>query len=512
MEQHDQKRPSGYRISTAKDGDPTLLAEIDGKEYPLHSRISPAKEPSDPAPDPEKYDLLIVLGCGLGYGLLPLRDTISLYRQVVVIDILDGIENEIGQNMHSSFLADAANVKFITGMSADEAGSAVSEMITLNGLKGIHVREHNTSFRLFPSYYTAVKAELKRILDKKGSGAATIKAFGGIFLRNALFNLDNIEAMRPVGSLRGIFRGYRALIVSSAPSVEEYMKDIISNRERFVIIAVDSAVPMLEKQGIYPELAVSIDPQHRINEHLLGHTGDSTAHVFSIVSPPETVKKYGGFFSLNSHPVSQVIAGMYPGLESTIDSSSGSVAGDALSLALLCGFQSIAMTGFDFSFSHNRIYARGTAYQQRYTLMFGNRFRTAESFNAEYIFRSSRGFMEAGRYTRRSFVGYRDSLSAYIRDKCPGRIFWLSSGLVPDGALPAAMKDFLDAPAAHDESRAAADIINDAGSGGNPVDAARVKEFITRKDIWNELVRESLGTHTVERKNSLLRERIRATV
>ena len=481
-----------FRTDEAKDGSMTLLVSVDGKEQPFHSRVAPAREASDPAPDPEKYDLVIVLGCGLGYGLLPMKENLHNYGKVIIIDILSGIEEDIPRNPVTGFLA-APNVMFITGMAPGEIEMILAETINFDELKGIHVREHATSFKIFPAYYSEVKSAVKRVLDRKASGAATVKAFGRRFLRNALFNLDNMASMKPVASLSGRFSGYRGLVVSSAPSIEEHIGDIAAHRDSFVLIAVDSAVPLLEKNNIVPDLAVSIDPQQRINEHFLGHEGSRTAHVFSIVSPAETVKKYGGYIFLNSHPVAQVIESIYPGLTGSIDSSTGSVAGDALALALLCGFDSIAMAGFDFSFTHNAIYARGTAYQQRYSTMFSTRLRTPESFNAEYIFRASRGFMEKGRYTRRSFTGYRDSLGAYIQRSCPGRICWISSGLVPAGVKPVNFREFMDRPVQFEKAGNTRDIICNETGSACAIDPVKIKNFITQPHIWDQLIKESIG-------------------
>jgi len=493
MESSASEKKFSYRYDEARDGSMTLLVTIDGREFPFHSRVAPAREASERAPDHEKYDLVIALGCGLGYSLIPLRDELQRYSRVIIIDLLEGIEKDIDRNVHANFLNAAGNVTFITGKRPEEIEKILSESLDLAILRGIHVREHSASFKFFPEYYAQVRAAIKRVLDKKATGAATVKAFGRIFMRNALLNLEQTALLHPVLSLRGRLAGFRGLIVSSAPSVEKQMPQIGAHRDRFVIIAVDSAVPMLERAGITPELCVSIDPQHRIAEHLLGHRGERTAHVFSIVSPPATVKRYSGFVSLNSHPVSQVIENLYPGITGSIDSSTGSVAGDALALALLCGFESIAMAGFDFSFTHNNIYARGTAYQQRYATMFNTRLRTPESFNAEYIFKSSRGFIESNRYTRRSFTGYRDSLARYIKENCPGRVHWIGGGLLPHGVVPATVDDFISAPVGYDTAERAAEIIRQAERSAMGVDPVKVREFLTRDDVWEELVKESVG-------------------
>jgi hypothetical protein len=126
------------------------------------------------------------------------------------------------------------------------------------------------------------------------------------------------------------------------------------------------------------------------------------------------VKRYGGYLSLNTHPVSQLIEELFPGRVGSIDSRTGSVAGDAVMLALKAGFRDIGLAGFDFSFNGFNIYARGTAYQRRYAEFFQNRVVNVETSNFNYIMKSSRGYRRGGKYTRKSFIQYKESIEKFL--------------------------------------------------------------------------------------------------
>jgi len=422
-----------YITASAKDGNLSLIVQLNGKDITLHSRINPVKEGevTNYNLDPDKFDLLLVLGCGLGYSLIKLKEHASKFKMVIVIDILQGIENEIIKNAHTSFLMKRDNIIFLTGLEIKEVDEKLSGIIDFESIKGMQVIEHPQSLRIFPEYYNEVKIILKKVIDKKAGDKATIKAFGNLFLRNALNNLPGLGNSLPVSALAGKFIGRRAVIVSSAPSLEDNLDKLKLYENDLYIIAVDSALPVLRCFGIKPDFVVSIDPQARIGEHFLGHEGSGTCHIFSIVSPPELVDKYKGFISLNSHPVSQIIEDLYPGITGSIDSGTGSVAGDAFMFALTAGFEFIAMTGFDFSFSENLIYSRETAYQNRYTLYFSNRLKTAETFNAAYIFKSSGSLIVDGKYTRRAFIGYKNSLDTLIKDTNFKNIFMINKRGLP---------------------------------------------------------------------------------
>lgn len=500
-----------YIIEPAKDGNPTLIVRLNGKEIPLHSRINPLKESdfSGYELNPEKFDLLLVLGCGLGYNFIKLKEYSGRFRQIVVIDILKGIEKEISRNTHTSFLHDGENITILSGMEFSELEDALSGLIDFQEMKGVQVIEHPQSLRIFPGYYGEVKTLIKKIIDKKAGDKATIKAFGNLFLRNALNNLNSFRHCMPVSNLAGKFEGRKAVIVSSAPSVEDDLERLKFYENDLYIIAVDSSLPVLRCHGIKPDFVISIDPQARIGEHFLGHDFYEAEHIFSIVSPPELVEKYSGFISLNSHPVSQVIDDMYPGKSGSIDSSTGSVAGDAFMFAFMAGFDFIAMTGFDFSFSQNIIYARETAYQKRYSLYFNNRFKTAETFNAAYIFKSSGSLIAEGKYTRRAFIGYKNSLDSLIKEKDFKNVFMINSrGLPLTHVNGTDFNSFMKLAGTVKENKMEyiRGLISNKKSF--PVNIAKVKERLLDGRVLEAIISESLGDDVLPERRKKIAEMI----
>ncbi len=497
-----------YKTVPAKDGNPIIVVEMNGKEFPLHSKINPLKE-NDTAGyilDPERFDLLLIVGCGLGYSIMKLKEYADKFRHIIIIEILPNIEDEITKNSHTFFLSDKKNISFLSGKDIGEINKSLSDIIDFEELKGIQLIEHPQSIRIFPVYYNDVKLQIKKIIDKKASDKATKKIFGSLFLRNALNNLACFSHCLPVNSLTGRFKGEKAVIVSSAPSIEDTIKKLKTYENNLYIIAVDSALPVLKCYGIKPDFVISIDPQPRIGEHFIGHELYNAYHIFSIVSPPELIKKYGGFISLNSHPVSQIIENIYPGRNGSIDSSTGSVAGDAFIFALIAGFDFIAMAGFDFSFSDNIIYARGTAYQTRYSQYFNNRFKTAETFNGEYIFKSSGSVTVEGKYTRRSFINYRNSLDSLIKEKGFNNLFIINKkGLSLDNAHPTDFDSFMKNSSIREKNKIEFLCALDIKKSPESLNITKVKERLLDTRVLDELLKESLGRNvTTEQKRKII--------
>ncbi len=129
---------------------------------------------------------------------------------------------------------------------------------------------------------------------------------------------------------------------------------------------------------------------------------------FSLTAYPLPVGRHGDSV-LQYTSFSQLIEELHPG---AVGSSipTGTVAGDAILLAVRLGLRPIALAGFDFCFGDHAIYARNTAYQRRYALFFQDRFGPIEMRNLAYIMKSSGGHLVDGRFSRRSFGSYRESI------------------------------------------------------------------------------------------------------
>jgi len=59
---------------------------------------------------------------------------------------------------------------------------------------------------------------------------------------------------------KNILEKDKVLIISAGPSIDNYMKWISKYQDKFIVIAVDVIVRKLEKNGIVPDIVISIDP------------------------------------------------------------------------------------------------------------------------------------------------------------------------------------------------------------------------------------------------------------
>jgi hypothetical protein len=428
-----------YVIESTREGVPTLaaLADDSSKIY-LHSRYNPARESVSFAGtfNPDKYDVLICLGVGLGYHLINLKD-IRKYKIIILIEALPDVEKDIVLNPMTSFLVSSNAIRLLAGMSSDNIGESLYELIESSMEKGLQILEHPASIRAFPEYYAEVKDIIKKAVDRLAGNIATKHTLGIRYIRNICINVPTLPHHRGVNTLFNSMRGNDSIVLTSGPSVERFLPALSLVQDSFYIIAADSALGVASGYGIRPDIVVSIDPQPQIMEHLLSPGDENTIFVHSISSHPSTLSRHKGCISLSTHPLSQLLEEMYPGAVGSVDSSTGTVAGDAVNLAIKMGFKTIILAGFDFSFPSMKIYARGSAYQKRYSLFMQTRTNPVETSNMNYVFKASRGFLYNSLHSRKSFIQYKNGIERLIASS-PGTDFRvLAEGLyMPiDGAV-----------------------------------------------------------------------------
>ncbi len=486
-----------YRIEKSRGGADTLIVTAGGRDVPLHSRVDPERESGAfrDRLDPGRYDLVIALGVGLGYHLLPARERLDEYYHLVLVDALPGLEGPLRQNPLTSFLLGSPRVTLLSGRPAGDVAAFLSGIIDLDLVRGISVIEHPASLRLFGDYYAGIKKSIDDMVTVRAGNRATRQAFGPLFMRNILKNFERLGEALPVRDLFGAFAGFPAVIAGSGPSLGGDIGALARHQDRMFIVAADSALPVLRGSGIAPDIVVTIDPQPYVREHFMAADAGDAIRVFSITSHPSVMAPGAGYLSLNSHPFAQLADEAYGGSIGSIDSATGNVAGDALDLCLKCGFSAVGITGFDFSFPDFEIYARGTAYQRRYGTYFQDRLDTVEGWNARYIRKNSGGLRQAGRFTRRSFLHYRQALEDYVRKSGVQNLHSLNDrGLPVPGVRVTGVDKFMDAFCADAIEKKG--MMGPVRSRGRKIGSGPIREALRMAaggPLMDELLAASLG-------------------
>ncbi|MCX8122578.1 MAG: DUF115 domain-containing protein [Spirochaetes bacterium] len=430
-----------YYLEPSKEGYHTLRVKSEDNSFRyIHSKYYPSKESSylQDIVNPEKYDVCIILGIGLGYHLAYLHQVIHLFKQIICIDIHNYLPNAtISPEIQSIIENPSIQLVYVN----HDTISMLHDVIKFNFTKGIQVIEHPASINAFPSLFSSIKRSLQQIIEKSVTNHLTSSMFAYRYIKNALINLSRLPECFSVQQCKDVHKDKPCIIVAPGPSFDAIAEHLATMQHHVIIIAVDSALKALHAYSIIPDYIVSIDPQPVVFAHFFStHTNSyiistPTAHPMIFSSPV--------ILSLNTHPLCQLIDELYPDHIGSVDSRTGTVLGDAISFALFAGCNPLAITGADFSFPRFITYARTTEYQYRYQCMH-SRITPLETKNMDYIIYASRRTLTHSTYSRKVFIQYRNAINNLLPKNV--HIFHLHPQLPLENARPLTIKNFLSLP------------------------------------------------------------------
>ncbi|MCR4315106.1 MAG: DUF115 domain-containing protein [Planctomycetes bacterium] len=124
----------------------------------------------------------------------------------------------------------------------------------------ITVHKHAPSERLFTEFYNRCIQETESAINRFEVNVLTAEHHGKTFFKNMLKNaLFQIDAGDP-RALKDLFKGRPIVCVAAGPSLDRNIHLLREAQEKCVVIAVDSSLKPLMKNGIVPDMVALIDP------------------------------------------------------------------------------------------------------------------------------------------------------------------------------------------------------------------------------------------------------------
>ena len=155
-----------YFLEPTKENFHTLrVIGEDGNTKYIHSKYYPTREASylKDIVNPEKYDVLIILGIGLGYHLDYLTEIIHTFSHIICIDINNYLVNAcIPEHIHVLLQNPSIEILIIDPLIPEQ----LYKLLTINFKKGIQVIDHQASFAAFPSAFASIKNIVQHIIQK----------------------------------------------------------------------------------------------------------------------------------------------------------------------------------------------------------------------------------------------------------------------------------------------------------------------------------------------------------
>ena len=320
---------------------------------PFHSLVDPTKEAERVVQSLAGNDYLVCLGLGGGYLAHAFLARLDASGVLIVEKDVSTLRALLG-NIPLSGLLSETRARVTVGAEQIRAIIRSSYLPAICGnLVSLPTRPWCNAEKEF---FDRAARELREAAEEARADYAVQARFGKRWFTNTILNLPAAELApgpRMPGSL--------AHITAAGPSLEASLFEIAQRDNASIVIATDTSLPALLRNGVRPEAVVSLDCQLASYHHFMAGISQGASVYYDLASPPFLVRRTGpqSRFFTSTHPLSRFISARWRRFP-IVDSTGGNVTYAAVSLASALGVQTVKIHGADFGYPDGKPYARGT--------------------------------------------------------------------------------------------------------------------------------------------------------
>ncbi len=189
----------------------------------------------------------------------------------------------------------------------------------------------------------------------------TQKIFSNVMVKNLFSNAKYLcDGYKTTQLVQVIPRDIPGIVVAAGPSLNKNIKDLKAACGKALIIAVDTAIKPLLKEGIKPDMVMIIDAVKPLDLFQMDGC-ENIPFICTVNASSEVIAYHKGkkFFYHEGYFFSEKILMKSKEDFGTV-SSGGSVATSAFSLLYKIGLTRIILVGQDLAYTNNRTHADGT--------------------------------------------------------------------------------------------------------------------------------------------------------
>ncbi|MBP8866442.1 MAG: motility associated factor glycosyltransferase family protein, partial [Acetobacterium sp.] len=357
-------------ISFAPNGKPNLtVTNGRGNSILLHNEGNPGKESSDfiekiPA---DHKGFVAILGMGLFYSALNILKQRPHLQNLALFELETGIFIQALQYIDLSPILEDHRLILGIGAKADIAETLTAASRTLQ-LEDSNILHHLPSFRFNPDGYNRLKDDLFAHINSLNIGGTTTRLLGKDFLTNRFKHICTIHHHLLLEHIQNKFDGVPAILVAGGPSLDKNIHLLKQAQEKAVIIAVDTVLPALLKNGVHPHFLTCIDPNNLTFEKfadVIQQVKDIALICSSWVNPktPKVFPAEQIFWTFTGKPIEAWLNSLLGG--KLLTGGASTVAHLNLIAAHMLGCDPIIFIGQDLAYpgSASASHAKGTVLQ-----------------------------------------------------------------------------------------------------------------------------------------------------
>ncbi|MCD6122195.1 MAG: DUF115 domain-containing protein [Spirochaetales bacterium] len=235
--------------------------------------------------------------------------------------------------------------------------------LKLNTIRRIQTIYLSRGYQLYREAYDSIEKALEETIEHYWQNRITLINMNSLWIKNIIDNLQYIYKCRDVSSL-SIKKPI--LIVGAGPSLEDNFNLIKQFRERYTLISVDTALPILGSLNITPDYIFVLDAQLDNISDFIPYKHPDAALITDFTVHPTVFRKFnfkGTYIYHSSFAEFSFFKRMreYDILPLTIPPL-GSVGGAAVYIALSLSTGPVFIAGLDFSYPKGKTHAKGSTF------------------------------------------------------------------------------------------------------------------------------------------------------
>lgn len=313
---------------------------------------------------PKIYFRSKVLMYGLGNGMYVnklLKETSEDVMIIVYEPSLDILHTVLKEFDLTHLLKSERVHIFINCVTGKTLDDWFSELLEYTDIEDFIYKSYLNYTRIYDKEYQEYMGVLQNVCSAINSSQSVIGRYGKDYYENTFANFHFFLEGRSLKSLNErIPKDIPAIIVAAGPSLDRNLLKLKAAKGKAFMIAVDSALRPLVRNGIIPDICISIDGKKK-TAHFDDEETRDIPMICYLISHREILRRHRAEkFFLNdlNHHVQHFLS--QNNMVLPIIASGGSVANDAFSVAQILGFTTVILVGQDLALTGNKSHADAT--------------------------------------------------------------------------------------------------------------------------------------------------------
>lgn len=351
-------------FDTARNGSVYMLYKKDGEVVRLNSNYNPEREAEQWAKQYTFKDYsssVVMFGLGTGTFAGAIAGRMGNQDQLVIYEPDMQVFSNI---LHSIDVTDIISDDKIVIVAGKNVYKMLYTHLALTvpwaNLDAFYVTYHPGYDKFLPDRYTDYNNEVANIKMVIRSEGLTEENFGDDFAHNSIRNIKHIKGSSYFYELINAFPEKTVgIMVAAGPSLDKNIKILHELKDKAVIIAVDTALKSLNREGIVPDFCATVDPRKPVN--YFDDTNFEHIPMFCrLDSNPEVLDRHLGKKIWFDPTLFHMLCYNYVGIphDNSVNTG-GSVATSSFILCQMLGLKTIVIIGQDLAYSGGVTHAGG---------------------------------------------------------------------------------------------------------------------------------------------------------